>query len=321
MGLGLSFLLLVIGLILLWKTGEWSVNNAVRFSVVYRIESFIIGFFIFAVATGLPEITSAAVSSFKKVPELSAGNLVGSTFVNLSLQLGIASILAEKLPVQLLLRNRLLQSSITVTIIMTILFFLPKGNIYLGIGLIAIYLLSFIRLPQAPKEHFSQEVKKELVEQYGTLSPKAEVFFKLTGSLCLLVVSAWLTVISAVSIAQQINVPVALIGGTLIAVGTALPELTLEIHAVRRKEYGLALGDIFGSSLLNLSFILGMLNLFNPGLPFVIPRLVFPFFIPVMLWIFYRLFRKEPFTRYDGIAFILLFLFYMIRVSAGHLLS
>ncbi len=320
MDLGISFILLAVGLVVLWKTGDWSVANAVRFALVYRVESFIIGFFIFAVATGLPEITSATVSSLTKVPELSAGNLLGSSFVNLTLQLGIASILARKLPIELTLRSRLLQTSITITFIMAIVFFLKIGTVYLGIALVAIYALSFIWLPKTPEKPFIEEVKEPLKEN-GFFPRKIEVLIKLAASLVLLILSAWLTVFAAISIAQQLQVPVMFIGGTLIAVGTALPELTLEIHAVRRKEYGLALGDIFGSSLLNITLILGMLILFNAPLSLAIGRIISPFFFIVIPWIFYRLIRKHPFTWCDGIAFILIFVLYIISITVKQLID
>ncbi len=315
MSLFISFVLLIMGLFLLWKAGDWSVTNAIRFSILYQIESFAIGFFIFAVATGLPEITSAIVSSIKKVPELSAGDLIGSTFVNLSLQLGIASIIAKHLSVEDHLRNRLFQTILIVSAIMLALLFIPRGNIYLGISLVAVYLLSFLRFPKEPPEIF-EEVKKEIAGKKGFFPPKIEILFQLTGSLILLIFSAWLTVLSAVSIAKLAKVPLSLIGGTLIAVGTSLPELTLEIHAVKRKEFALALGDIFGSSLLNISMVLGMLILFNSNLSLSIARIVFPFFVPVVLWILVRLVQKRPFTLYDGIGLTLIFVFYLLRVSA-----
>ena len=98
-------------------------THALRFAVEYRIENFIVGFFLFAVATGLPEITSAIVSSLKGVPELSAGDLIGSTFVNTSLQIGLATFFAYKLPVEAALRSRLIQSGVAISAIMLILFF------------------------------------------------------------------------------------------------------------------------------------------------------------------------------------------------------
>lgn len=307
--------LLLVGLLLLWKTGDWAVSNAVRFSVVFQIESFIIGFFLFAVATGLPEITSAAVSSFKEVPELSAGNLIGSTFVNLSLQLGIASILARKLVVEAALHARLLRTIGTVTFIMIALLFIAKSNVYLGVGLIVLYAVSFLFRSKAAHKSFTKEVRKEEVEKPTFFSPKIDVLFKLLMSLSLLVASAWITVISAVNLAKMTGISLTLVGGTIIAIGTALPELTLEIHAVRRKEYGLALGDIFGSSLLNITLVFGLLVLLNPNMTLSIAKYIFPFFAPVAFWIFYRLVRKQPFTLYDGIAFIVIFSLYLVQTS------
>lgn len=317
MDLGLSFFLLSLGLGLLWKTGGWSVSNAVRFAVVYKIENFAVGFFIFAVATGIPEITSAIVSSAKKIPELSASNLIGSTFVNTCLQVGLAALVAYKLPIEVFLRKRLKATCLAISAIMIILVFDPQNRIYLGFGLVAVYIFSLIWMFKENTNRFAEEVKREEKGTNGIFSPKIDVAIKLAASLFLLMLSAWLSVTSAVWIAQGLNVPLPLIGATVVAVGTALPEMTLEVHAVLRKEYGLALGDIFGSSLLNIGFLLGMLILFNPYFDLSIARTVFPFFSINIVWVFYRLFRKHAFTLYDGIFFIVLFASYIGRIIAS----
>ena len=130
-----------------------------------------------------------------------------------------------------------------------------------------------------------------------------------------LIFSSWLTVLSAVNIAEDLHIPVAIVGGTIIAVGTGLPELTLEIHAIRKKEYSLALGDIFGSSLVNVSFVLGLLLLLNPPFDLSIAKPVFGFLCGASVLIFYRLGLKKPFNVKDGVLLIVLFLIYLIWIS------
>lgn len=316
MNIFISIPILLFGLILLWKTGGWSVNNAIRFSNVYRIESFVIGFFIFAISTGLPEITSAVVSSLKGVPALSAGDLMGSTYVNLSLLLGISAIIAKNLTVETNLRKKLIGTMIFILLIMFLIAYVPIWPFLLGLIFLAIYVISFLWLKNGGKKDFSQDVTtEETHEKLWVSNPKFDVLVKLAVSLGLLIFSSWLTVLSAVNIAELLHIPVAIIGGTIIAVGTGLPELTLEIHAIRKKEYSLALGDIFGSSLVNVSFILGLLLLLNPPFDVSIAKPVFGFLCVAAVLIFYRLGLKKPFNIKDGVLLILLFIIYLIWIS------
>ena len=105
MDLVFQLALLVIGLGLLWKIGGMAVQNAIGFSDIFGISRFTIGFFIFAISTGLPEISSTIVASLKGVPELSSGTLMGSTFINLTLSMGIVVTLAKKIEIESQLRK------------------------------------------------------------------------------------------------------------------------------------------------------------------------------------------------------------------------
>jgi len=320
MELLLQLFLLCAGLILLWKVGELAVRNALGVSAIYGIEKFTIGFFIFAIATGLPEICSAIVSSIQKVPQLSAGDLMGSTFVNISLILGISAIIAKEIEIESSLRKNISGTIALIVAIFIGILFVPTGNIFIGTLLIIIYLGSAIWFQAAlPKKEVSKEISEveeevENEEKKALLSPKIDLLLKLMGSLTLLIMSSWLTVYSATKVSALLNINLPLLGGTLIAVGTGLPELSLEINAIRRKEYSLALGDIFGSSLLNISLILGMLILANKNLDLAFGRQVFSFLMIGLGWMTFRLIQKKPISRADGYIFIGIFLFYILWV-------
>ena len=305
-------LLFLFGVILLWKSGDWSVISAIRFSEIFQMHGFIIGFLIFSIATNLPEIISAIVSSIEKVPEFSSGDLIGSSFVNLTLQLGITSMIAKKFPIEISLRNHLIRNIAFIFVILTLLIFFSQTNFYLGIIITLFYFLSCIWLPKMQK---LSKINEKPPTDFRFFSPKIDVIIKLICSLILLAFSAWLTVTSAIQMAKALHIPIVYIGATLMAVGTSLPELALEIHSIKRKEYGLALGDIFGSSMLNISLILGPLFAFNPAFPLVLPKIIYPFFIPVIALIVFRRFRAYCFTRYDGAILIALFILYTLRIA------
>lgn len=300
------------GLFLLWKSGDWSVNSAIRFSKIFQVHGFLVGFLIFSLATNLPEITTAIISSIENVPEFASGDFIGSAFVNLTLQLGIASIIAKKLPIKPQIENSLTKNILLVFTSATILLFFSKTHIYLGVIIALIYLVSFISLPKVSPP---QKVTKIVDNDFHFFSPKIDVIIKLIFSLILLVFSGWLTVKSAMQIANAFQIPIVYFGATFMAVGTSLPELTLEIHAIKRKEYSLALGDILGSSVLNISILLGLLFIFNPPFPLLTPKIIFPFFVPVTLLILFRRFRTHYFSKIDGIILIGLFCLYALKIS------
>lgn len=317
MGLIISWIFLLLGLFLLWKSGNHSIHNAIRASILFKIESFAIGFFLFAISTSLPEIISAIVSSIKKVPELSAGDLMGSTLANISLLLGICALIAKKLPIEEALRSRIFLTMILCLAILATVLFFPLSNPIFGGILIAIYLISFWAFQKQSAKNFTEELSQKEdnpKEKLWVTSRKLDVCLKLGLSLSFLILSAWMSVLSAIFIAKSFDISPALIGGTIIAVGTGLPELTLEIHAIKRKEYSLALGDIFGSSLANVTLILGILLAWNTSVDLSIGKVIFPFSVFASLPIFYRLYKKTPFQIKDGIFFLFAFVFYCIRI-------
>lgn len=129
-----------------------------------------------------------------------------------------------------------------------------------------------------------------------------------------LIISSWISVTAGVEIAKILGIDVAIIGGTIIAVGTSLPELALEIHAIRQKEYSLALGDIFGSSLINVSIFLGLLISINPGLKLNFGLKTLPFLTVALAITLFRMFRKKPLKIFDGVILIALSILYLVGV-------
>lgn len=308
-----QFLLLCLGLVSLWKSGKLAVRNAIGLSVIYGIETFTIGFFLFSLSTGLPEISSAVVSSLTGVPELSVGDLLGTSLVNTSLILGITLILARTVQTDPSARKKLLRTIALIAIIFTGITFAPRENFFAGVLLIILYLGSFfwfqVGIPKgvATKEIHQVEKKIETIERKVKISPKLDILFKLFTSLLFLMLSSWLTVYAAKHIASSLHIELNVIGATFLAVGTSLPELTLEVHAVKAKENSLALGNIFGSTLLNISLTLGILILMNPRIDLSFARNVLPFLLFVIFWVVFRILRRKTLTLKDGILLLIVF--------------
>ncbi len=312
--------LLLLGLTLLWKGGEYCVKYSVEFSLLYHIESFTIGFFLFSVTTGLPEISSALVSSIKKVPQLSSGDLIGSAFFNLTFVLSLVILLVRKIEIEKLLLRRILLTTGLIFVIIIVTAFFSIYSMFLGMGLIALYFLSlfFFRNPYQKKSYQAEkkEAKKDVekLEKKAFFSAKIDVFLKLIVSLLVLILGSWLTINASIQVARDLHFDLAAMGGTFIAIGTGLPELSLELNAVRKKQYYLALGDIFGSSLLNVSFILGLLLTFNPGLSLGFAKIILPLFLFVLIYILLRAVFTKKFQNIDGYILLTSFVVYLVYV-------
>jgi cation:H+ antiporter len=324
MGLIQHFAFLALGLALLWKTGEMAVRHAVGLSLVYKINKFTIGFFIFAISTGLPEIATALISSIENVPELSAGDLMGSTLVNLTFVLGFGVILAKKMEVEAQVRNNLYSTSLLITLIFVGIALVPEANLFTALLLITLYFASAFwsragMTKEAVKEEF-EEVKEEM-EKKPLLSPKIGILLKLSVSLIFLILSSWMTVYAATNIATLLNLHLSLVGATVIAVGTSFPELVVEIQAVRKKEYALAIGNIFGSSLVNVSLILGLLALINPGMDLSFGRQILPFLCASLLWMVIIFLKNEPLRTRDGIFLLFVFLLYLLWAALSRFMN
>ncbi len=317
MDLIFQFTLLVVGLALLWKMGELAVRNALGFSTIFGIHQFTVGFFIFAISTGFPEISAAIVSSLNKVPELSVGDLVGSSFVNMSLILGIITLLAKRIEIDPSLRKKLFKSIVMIIFTLFWIVLVKADHLFTAILLILVYAVSIFWFRAGlPKKEATREIKEieqevEKVEKKAMISPKIDILIKLFGSLGLLLLSSWIIVHAAMNVGAIMNIDLTLLGGTVIAIGTSFPELALEIHAIKRKEYSLALGDLFGSSLLNISFVLGFLMLMNPQIDLSFVWKLFPFIGAVLIWVIQAIIRKRAITKGDGYLFLAIFLCYI----------
>lgn len=244
-------LLLVAGFIGLWYSAETTVEGAEVLIHRLGISSFTFGAVFISISTGLPEIATALISTHQGVPGLSAGDIIGSSFVNLSLVLGVTILASRKLEFGGSER-RLVRIS-TATIMLSVLALLAIGelNVFTTLFLIVIYsifLYSFKPYMQMNAESSSEVKFKAVKTVLGVLG---------------LLISARVMVFSAVSIGEIFQIPLEVLGATVIAVGTGLPELAFEVTSVRKGDLTLALGDIFGSTVVNLTLVLGLLGLIS----------------------------------------------------------
>lgn len=236
------------------------VNGAVGIAKQYRVSDFVIGATIVGIGTSIPEFVVSLIGAIQGNSDVAIGNVVGSNIFNILCILGLTSIIY---PVAIEKSN--LKFEVPVCIAVSILFTLLTFNLYGGesilgrfdglilFGVFVWYMVySFYK---DKKEHITFENNNEYEENKNKLFKNILITI---GGLALLVFSCDLFVDSAVTIAKNFGISDAVISLTLIACGTSMPELAASVVAAAKKNTQLALGNIIGSNIFNITFILGL---------------------------------------------------------------
>ena len=271
MDMVIQILLLVLGFALLVKGADWFVDGAAGIATKFGIPQLVIGLTIVAMGTSAPEAAVSITAAFAGNAEITIGNIVGSNVLNILIILGITA-LVYPVAVQ---KSSLIFDIPVVLLATAILFVLGyDGNISRLDGIIMLvvfvaYLFFLFWDAKRPKKLESAEVKKEEAENEETKNegknlslPKA-VIFTVIG-LVLIVAGSNFVVKSATFIATALGLSQRFIGLTIVALGTSLPELFTSVTAAMKKNSDIAVGNIVGSNIFNILFIVGLSGLIIP---------------------------------------------------------
>jgi len=271
MDMVIQILLLVLGFALLVKGADWFVDGAAGIATKFGIPQLVIGLTIVAMGTSAPEAAVSITAAFAGNAEITIGNIVGSNVLNILIILGITA-LVYPVAVQ---KSSLIFDIPVVLLATAILFVLGyDGNISRLDGIIMLvvfvaYLFFLFWDAKRPKKLESAEVQQEEAENEETKNegknlslPKA-VIFTVIG-LVLIVVGSNFVVKSATFIATALGLSQRFIGLTIVALGTSLPELFTSVTAAMKKNSDIAVGNIVGSNIFNILFIVGLSGLIIP---------------------------------------------------------
>lgn len=276
----MHIVIILISLIILDLASRLAITNALKVSDITQLGKTAVGFSLLAFSTSLPELTVAFTAAFSGEGPISVGNVLGSNIVNICLVVGLASLIislrrprvVDVIPKFAKEELGSLHFGLFVSSVIPLsLVYLAEASWFVGLILISIfvfytYKLSKIRIP--PEEGSVSEYEERRLRRY--------VLFTFLGVVGV-ILSAYFLVESAVAIAKFVGIPRILIGATVIAFGTSLPEFTLGLKAFLTGHPALAFGNIIGSSFVNITLILGI-TLFVPALlgsPLTMNMLVF----------------------------------------------
>lgn len=258
----LSYIFVVVGFALMMGGADFFVRGAVRGAAALKISSLIVGLTIVAWGTSLPELAVSIGATGKDAAGIALGNVIGSNIANVLLIGGVAAMMLPlACPAGDLRRDAIFLA--IASVLATGLGALGVLTVWMGLLLLGLLLLQTFTIYRAV--HSGQDVDVEMPDEDDAQLAlwKAGVF--LLGGLVAVIAGSELLVRSAITVAGLWDVPDAIIGVTIVAIGTSLPELATSLAAARQGERDVIIGNIVGSNIANIVLVLGAVAVIAPG--------------------------------------------------------
>lgn len=309
----LNALWIVVGVVLVLWGADRLTEGAVAVAERLRVPQIVIGLTIVALGTSMPELCVSVVSALKDTSDLAVGNVVGSNIFNALLIVGVAALVAP----MTILRSTVFKDVPCALVASVILLMMCQNDwviTRLDGAILFVFFLVFMRLTikgatsaqPAPQEAEEKEASAAKQPMKGWLAG----LWMVVG-LAALIGGSNLFVGGATEVARALNVSDAVIGLTIVAGGTSLPELATSIVAAKKGNSGIAIGNVLGSNVLNILFILGLTGMISPmhieGITNV--DLYMMLVSTIMIWFFS--FTKYTIERWEGAVLVLTFGGYM----------
>ena len=244
---------LLIGTTMLYFGADWIVRSSVSIAKKSKISPLIIGLTIVAFGTSLPELIVSITAALNDSSSLSVGNAIGSNIANIGLVLGLSSLI---FPVSCIYKK--IKKDLWINIIITIIFifFAFDGLISRFEGLIMFLCLIYYILLCISEKRDDEEIPENIISNN-------RIFLFLLGGICVLAYGADLFVDGAISLANRLGISEAVVGVSIVAFGTSLPELATSVVAAFKKESDISLGNILGSNIFNILCVLGISSMIS----------------------------------------------------------
>ena len=316
----IDILWIVAGLVLILVGSDWLVDGASGVARKYGISEFVIGMTIVGIGTSMPELVSSLISAIQGHGDMALGNVTGSNICNILLILGVTALIS---PIKYTRSN--IRKDVPFAILVSLFLMVMLYNCFglfgemgtPGISRVdALYLLLIFAVFMIDS---FKSAKNGAEEEEASVKPmpmgKAIIFILL--GLAGLIFGGRVFVDHTVSIAERFQVSEAFISITLMAVGTSLPELATCVVAAMKGKNQLALGNVIGSNIFNISLIIGTSAAISP---FEIQSIsavdmVMVIVVVVLLWLAAFTFKKKKLDRVEGAIFLLAYIAYITYLS------
>lgn len=330
----LLYLLFAVGVVLIVKGGDWFVDGAVWVAEITKIPKFIIGATIISVATTLPEIivsTIAAIDGHKILTSqvansiaasqekvgMAIGNGIGSVICNTAMILAISMIF---MPIAIKRKDFAPKSILLIVAVATLFLFSLGGSLSI-VGALVLLLIFALYIAENIRSAKSNEAGKDEGECVAKDKKSVAInILKVVGGTAGIVIGSQLLVNNGSKIALSWGVSEAIIGVTIVAVGTSLPELVTAITAVIKKQASVSVGNVIGANIIDTTLILAVCSFIYGGkLPVSAQNIYldFPVAIIVSLIAAVPTIIQKKFSRWQGILLFAVYIEYLIIVTAG----
>ena len=302
----MMYVLLIVGFILLIKGADFFVDGASSTAKLLKVPSVIIGLTIVAMGTSAPEAAVSISAGLSGSSDIALSNVIGSNIFNLLIVVGVSAIICPMKTEKVILRRDIWWSlgAAAATLIMMTDMKISGAEGILLLGGMAAYIAVLV---------FDARKKRDEGDEVKAMSPLKSIIY-IVGGLAAIIIGGDLVVDSACDIAAAFGMSEALIGLTIVAAGTSLPELVTSIVAAKKGDSGLALGNVVGSNIFNILFILGSasaLSTINVAPELFIDTAIL---IGVTLMMYFLCRSKDKTSRGEGALCVLVYAAYMAYI-------
>ena len=307
----LTIILLVVGFVCLIKGADFFVDGRSRLALKFRVPSLIIGMTIVAMGTSAPECAVSISASLSGSNEMAIANVVGSNIFNLLIVCGICAVIAP-----MAVNKATLKKDFPFAIAM--------GLVLLGLGawgmgvsrldgiiFLVLFVIFLLNMISSAKK---QQTEPDFTDDVPMSFSWVRVILSIGGGLVAIVLGGQLVVNSAETIAASLGLSENLIGLTVCAIGTSLPELVTSIVAARKGEVDMAMGNVIGSNIFNILFVLGLASTISP-VGMIMENVIDLIILTVIsLMMLFMAIPKKRLNRPCGLICIIVYIIYMVYI-------
>lgn len=308
----LQILILLGSFFFLALAGKWLIDALSRIGVCLKLKEFVLAFFIMGVGATLPNLIIGVTSALKKIPELSFGDVMGANIFDLSLVVGLVTLISRS---GLSSSSRTIQGSSIFMMVIALLpiFLVLDGSLSRldGIFLLAAF-ATYTCWLFSKKDRFTK-VYKNCPLKFSTWEIVKDTF-TITAGLLIIFIGGQGVVYSATFFYETFHLPLGLIGMFVVAIGTCMPETFFSLQAARKGQDWMILGNLMGNVIITSTFVLGIVSLIAPikivdFSPFAIARL---FLIIAVLFFIFFVKTGHKITRREGLVLIGVYIAFLI---------
>lgn len=310
--------LLILGFVVLIKGADWLVSGASSLAKKHKVSDLAIGLTVVAFGTSAPEMVVNVFASLQQHQEIVFGNIIGSNNFNLFVILGIAGLITPLVVQSSTVRREIPLSFIAVILLFFLAndFLLPDRQVisrFDGLILLAMFGLFILYVYRQLKADPAEMEDFDLVHSHG------KIWLLILLGLAGLVIGGRLVVTSAIEMATALGVSEKIIGLTIVAAGTSLPELATSVVAALKKNNDIAVGNIIGSNIFNIFLILGVSSLITPlGYDASFNTDLYLLALgTVVLLLFMFTGKKRKLDRWEAALLLAAYIVYMVKLVAG----